>query len=54
MNKIKDLQDAYDDGFQNGISFAYIPEEMTHEQTQEWGRGYKDALVRKNHERPAN
>jgi ribosome modulation factor len=40
---IKNNEDAYENGYNNGICFAYIPD-MTEEQKIYWCNGYRDAI----------
>lgn len=34
--------DAYENGYQIGVSFAYIPDDLTKDELRVWGIGYRD------------
>jgi ribosome modulation factor len=43
----KSKYDIYEEGYQNGINFAYITPTLTEKEMQLWAVGYKDAKIDK-------
>ena len=46
---MKCLYDFYQNGYDNGIAFAYIPDNMTKKQKKAWEMGYRDTLYYGKH-----
>jgi hypothetical protein len=43
-NKMKhDKYNVYEDGYNNGVQFAYIPTDFSKEEMRIWAMGYKNA-----------